>query len=247
MLFACRWGNELKYALITGASGGIGRAIAYKLAEAGYGLYLHYNRNEQEIHNLKKNIQNVPVYAIRSDLATNESVPALLSEIKHDIDTVIHNCATSFFGLMTDMDDEEVFKMIQLQITSPFLITKYLLPNMVRSKSGNIIVISSIWGFTGASCEVLYSTVKGGLNTFVKALAKEVAPSGIKVNGVAPGAIDTQMLSHLSEDEIHDLEQEIPMGRLGQPSEVADLVEFLLSERSTYINGQIISINGAWY
>ena len=137
--------------------------------------------------------------------------------------------------------------MVQLQITSPFLLTKYLLPSMIRKKAGDIIVITSVWGFMGASCEVLYSMVKGGLNTFVKALAKEVAPSGIRVNGIAPGIIDTKMNSHLTEEEREALRQEIPMGRFGKPSEVADLVEFLLSERATYINGEIISINGAWY
>ena len=171
----------------------------------------------------------------------------MLTNINHDIDTIIHNSATAYFGLITDMRDEEVHDMVQLQVTSPFLLTKYLIPTMIRKRQGNIIVISSIWGITGASGQVLYSMVKGGLNTFVKALAKEVAPSGVRVNGIAPGLIDTKMNSHLSKEELRSLEQEIPMGRLGKPSEVADLVEFLLSNRSTYINGEIISINGAWY
>ncbi|MFA8438700.1 elongation factor P 5-aminopentanone reductase [Pueribacillus sp. YX66] len=237
----------MKYALVTGASGGIGREIALKLAKAGYGLYLHFNQNEREISSLVQQIHHVPVYTVRADLTNKNAVTAMLSSIHHDIDTIIHNSATSYFGLITDMRDEEVFDMIQLQVTSPFLLTKYLMPNMIKKRQGNVIVISSIWGFTGASCEVLYSMVKGGLNTFVKALAKEVAPSGVRVNGIAPGAIETKMNSHLSKDELQALKQDIPMGRLGKPSEVADLVDFLISDRSTYINGEIISINGAWY
>lgn len=237
----------MKYALITGASGGIGKEIAIKLAEEGYGLYLHYNQSEVEINTLKQQITTVPVHTICADLTDKNSVTEVLSNIHHEIDAVIHNSASTYFGLITDMKDEEVFDMIQLQVASPFLLTKYLLPNMIRKKQGNVIVISSIWGFTGASCEVLYSMVKGGLNTFVKALAKEVAPSGIRVNGIAPGVIDTKMNRHLSKDELRALEQEIPMGRLGKPSEVAELLAFLISDRSSYINGEIISINGAWY
>lgn len=237
----------MKYALVTGASGGIGKAISLKLAECGYGLYLHYNQNEEEIISLTKQIQNVPTYPIQADLADKHAVSAILSHIHHDIDVIVHNSAAAYVGLITDMDDQEVYDMVQLQITSPFLLTKYLLPSMIRKKAGDIIVITSVWGFMGASCEVLYSMVKGGLNTFVKALAKEVAPSGIRVNGIAPGIIDTKMNSHLTEEEREALRQEIPMGRFGKPSEVADLVEFLLSERATYINGEIISINGAWY
>lgn len=237
----------MKYALVTGASGGIGKAISLKLAENGYGLYLHYNQNEREILALTEQIDNVPTYPIQADLSEKSAVSTILSQIHHDIDVIIHNSAAAYFGLITDMDDQEVYDMVQLQITSPFLLTKYLLPSMIRKKAGDIIVITSIWGFTGASCEVLYSMVKGGLNTFVKALAKEVAPSGIRVNGIAPGFIDTKMNSHLTEEERESLLQEIPMGRFGMPSEVADLVEFLLSDRAAYINGEIISINGAWY
>lgn len=239
----------MKYALVTGASGGIGKAIASQLGSEGYGLYLHYHKNYEEIVALKEMLRtyHVPIFEIQADLSNKKEVKKVYSAIHHDLDTIVHNSATSFFGLMTEMEDHEVYEMVQLQITSPFLLTKYLLPSMLRKKNGTIIVISSIWGITGASCEVLYSMVKGGLNTFVKALAKEVAPSGIRVNGIAPGAIATKMLNHLSVEERRELEDEIPMGRLGKPTEVADLVSFLISERSSYINGQIISINGAWY
>jgi 3-oxoacyl-[acyl-carrier protein] reductase len=117
---------------------------------------------------------------------------------------------------------------------------------MVKKREGNIIVISSIWGIVGASCEVLYSMVKGGQNSFVKALAKELAPSNIRVNAIAPGAIKTRMLSNFTEEELKALEDEIPLGRLGNPNEVAQTVSFLASKNSSYITGQVISVNGGW-
>lgn len=239
----------MKYALITGASGGIGKAIAVKLAQQGYGLYLHYHQNKREIDELIMQMKptNLPLQPIQADFTKREAVEIVLEHIHDDIEVIIHNSANSFFGLMTDMSDSEVYDMIQLQLTTPFLLTKYLLPAMIRKKQGKIVVISSVWGLAGASCEVLYSTVKGGLNTFVKALAKEVAPSGIQVNGIAPGAVDTNMLRQFTREELRQLEEEIPMGRFGEPSEIAELVDFLISDRSNYISGQIISIDGAWY
>ncbi|OIJ09964.1 3-oxoacyl-ACP reductase [Anaerobacillus arseniciselenatis] len=237
----------MKCALITGASGGIGREIALQLANKGYNLYLHYHENEQTVNELIKQIKEVNVWKIKADLSKKAGVEKMIQSIHHPIDSLILNSGTSYVGLVTDMTDVQIEEIVQHSVTSPFLITKALLPTMIENKAGNIIVISSIWGLTGASCEVLYSMVKGGQNTFVKALAKEVAPSGIRVNGIAPGAIATNMLEDFSEEEIDTLCGEIPMGRLGSPNEVADLVVFLTSNKSNYINGQIISINGAWY
>jgi 3-oxoacyl-[acyl-carrier protein] reductase len=239
----------LKYALITGASGGIGSAIAEKLAEDGWHLYLHYNNNEKAIQQLKEKVSANGrfVGVIQADLSTKEGVGHLLQQIHHPIEAIVHNSGKAAFGLVTDMDDVTVYKMVQLHITSPFLITKALLPNMIAKKRGNIVVVSSIWGLTGASCEVLYSMVKGGQNTFVKALAKELAPSGIRVNAIAPGAIETNMLEGFTKEDIHLLCEEIPMGRIGKPSEVAEAVSFLMSEKASYITGQILSINGGWY
>ena len=136
--------------------------------------------------------------------------------------------------------------MIQLHITSPFLLTKGLVNKLIHKKEGNIIAITSIWGEVGASCEVLYSMVKGGQNSFVKALAKELAPSGIRVNAVSPGAIATGMLDRLDTEDLKALEDEIPTGRLGIPKEISGVVSFILSEDSSYITGQIISVNGGW-
>jgi 3-oxoacyl-[acyl-carrier protein] reductase len=162
------------------------------------------------------------------------------------IDLLVLNSGISYYGLVTDMSDEEIEQMIALHITSPFRLTQKLIPAMVKKREGNIIVITSIWGIVGASCEVLYSMVKGGQNSFVKALAKELAPSNIRVNAIAPGAIKTRMLSNFTEEELKALEDEIPLGRLGNPNEVAQTVSFLASKNSSYITGQVISVNGGW-
>ena len=235
-----------KWALITGASGGIGQAIARKMAKEGYHLYLHYHTNDHAIKHIIDEV-DVEVYPICADLSTSDGVSALLRQLHHSIDVLIHNSGMSFFGLMTDMNDDEINKMIHLHITSPFKLTKEILPNMIKKRKGHVIMITSIWGLTGASCEVLYSMVKGAQNTFVKALAKEVAPSGVYVNGVAPGAIETKMMSGFTVDELSAIKEDIPMNRLGQPNEVADAVNFLVSDDASYINGQILSVNGGWY
>lgn len=235
-----------KTALITGASGGIGKAIAKKLAGEGYKLYLHYHKNEENILTLIKELQ-ADCMMVKADLSIADGPGQLVKQLADPIDLLVLNSGKSFFGLMTDMKNEEIQQMVQLQITSPYMISKELIPSMVRRKSGNIVVISSIWGEIGASCEVLYSMVKGGQNTFVKALAKELAPSCIRVNAIAPGAVATDMLQSFSEEDLADLEEEIPLGRIGKPEEIADAVLFLSSNHASYITGQVLSVNGGWH
>ena len=238
--------NE-KYALITGASGGIGRAIALRMAAEGWNLYLHYHRNERGINSLVEELKpfQVKTKVIQADLSKDDGHQNILKEINL-IDTIILNSGDSHFGLITDISDERAKQMVSLHITAPFLLTKGLVPKLIHKKAGNIIAITSIWGEVGASCEVLYSMVKGGQNSFVKALAKELAPSGIRVNAVSPGAITTPMLERFNSDELNDLKEEIPMGRLGLPDEIASVVSFILSKDSSYITGQVISVNGGW-
>ncbi len=233
-----------KYALVTGASGGIGSAIVKKLIDDNYTIYVHYNQNVQAIEILKT--YSNKIIPVQADLTVKSGVEALIKQIHMPIDLLVFNSGISLYGLVTDLQDDDIDNMVQLHITSPFKLVQQLIPSMVRKKSGNIIMISSIWGITGASCEVLYSMVKGGQNAYVKALAKELAPSQIRVNAVAPGAISTKMLSHFTEEEIRDLSDEIPMGRLGQPEEIANTVSFLASEKASYITGQVISVNGGW-
>ena len=142
---------------------------------------------------------------------------------------------------------EEINDLINLHLTSPILLTKNLLPKMIKNKYGQIVFVSSIWGVTGASCETVYSAVKGGQISFAKALSKEVAPSNIRVNIVAPGAIQTKMNDFLQAEEQETLRHEIPLERLGTPEEVANAVNFLLSDESSYITGQVLNVNGGWY
>jgi 3-oxoacyl-[acyl-carrier protein] reductase len=240
--------NMEKYALITGASGGIGTAIVEKLIEDGYHIYVHYHQNERAINELIKAYEPYKkmLLPIQADLTNHNGVQELINQITMPIDLLVLNSGNSYYGLVTDMSDEEIEQMIALHITSPFRLTQKLIPAMVKKREGNIIVISSIWGIVGASCEVLYSMVKGGQNSFVKALAKELAPSNIRVNAIAPGAIKTRMLSNFTEEELKALEDEIPLGRLGNPNEVAQTVSFLASKNSSYITGQVISVNGGW-
>jgi len=237
-----------KYALVTGASGGIGKAITLKLIEDGYHVYAHYHQNEQEVQYLIDSLSEAKqmIIPLQADLANSNGVDHLVQSMKMPIDLLVVNSGISFYGLMTDMTEEEMNQMIAIHLTSPYKLTQKIIPSMIRKKSGNIIVISSIWGITGASCEVLYSMVKGGQNSFVKALAKELAPSQIRVNAIAPGAIETKMLSNFTSEELKELKEEIPLGRLGQPDEVAEAVSFLASKQSSYITGQILSVNGGW-
>lgn len=237
-----------KFVLITGASGGIGRAIALKLAAEGYSLYLHYHQNEVAIQELLTRLKEFPgeFIPIQANLAEPDGYKQVTANI-FTIDAIIHNSGTSHYGLLVDLDEDDLDQLMTLHLRAPMLLTKELLPKMLTKRAGNIIVVSSIWGQTGAACEVAYSTVKGGQIAFVKALSKEVALNGIRVNAVAPGAIQTEMLQHFNEDELEMIKADIPVGRLGTPENVSEAISFLLSEKAAYITGQTLSINGGWY
>ncbi|MGG1678674.1 elongation factor P 5-aminopentanone reductase [Neobacillus sp. NRS-1170] len=237
-----------KYALITGASGGIGQAVAYNLAAKGYNLYLHYNQNEASIKALLDKI--VPFggeyMPISADLSAPDGYKLICPHI-FSLDAMIHCGGNSQYGLLVDLEHRDAEALLNVHILNPLMLSKELLPKLLSKGSGSIIVITSIWGQTGAACEVAYSTAKGAQIGFVKALSKEVALNGIRVNAIAPGAINTPMMEGFSQDEIKGIEYEIPMGRLGQPEEIAKSVAFLLSEESSYITGQVLAVNGGWY
>ena len=235
-----------KYALITGASGDIGIAISKKLISEGYHLYVHYHQNEKVLKDLKSLYKDNIILPIKADLTSKTGVQELLEHIKMPVELVVFNSGMSHYGLVTDLNDVEIDQMVELHITSPFRLIQKLIPSMITKRKGNIVLISSIWGITGASCEVLYSMVKGGQNAYVKALAKELAPSHIRVNAIAPGATSTKMLAQFTSEELNQLQEEIPLGRLGTPDEIAETVIFLASEKSSYITGQVISVNGGW-
>lgn len=234
-----------KFALVTGGSGGIGSAIVKQLVKDGYTVYVHYYRNEKNALLLKEELGDI--IPVQANLSDQDGADMLWEKIHHPIDVIVYAAGKSIFGLATDVTTEELNEMVDLQVKNLYKIVSFALPEMIRKRAGNIIVISSIWGQIGASCEVLYSMVKGAQNSYVKALAKEVALSGIRVNAIAPGAVETEMLHLFSEEDKQSIAEEIPAGRLGMPEEVAATVSFLASSKASYITGQVIGVNGGWH
>lgn len=241
--------KETPWALVTGASGEIGQAIGTYLAEAGVPLYLHYNRSENKLDSLVQLCQehDVPCVKLQADLRDPGQIAAMFEQMSSPPLLVVNNASADHVGLFTDVSVETFDELVATNVRSAFLVCQAALPAMLRERYGRIVNVSSIWGLTGGSCEVLYSLTKGAINTFTKALAKEMAPNGITVNAVAPGAIRGGMMERFSPDEVELIADEIPANRLGDPREVAAVVRFLLSADASYVTGQIISPNGGWY
>ena len=240
-----------KVALITGASRGIGRAIAIEFAREGASVIINYCSDYEGAKETLDEVKKVSGYGIimKGDISSFEKCNIIVEEslkIMGKIDILVNNAGISNIGLFMDATEEEIQRIISTNLLGAMYLTKHVLKEMISRKNGNIINISSMWGEVGASCEVLYSTTKGGLNAFTKALAKEVAPSNIRVNAISPGVIDTKMNSFLGEEEKKSLEEEIPLGRFGNPSEIGKLAVFLCSDDSSYITGQIIRADGGF-
>lgn len=240
-----------KTALITGASRGIGLAIAKEFAKAGYQLVITCSKTENDLLALKRELESTyatPVLTSVGDMADYNYVNQLFSDIaKHfqGVDVVINNAGISYVGLLTDMSIDDWNHIVATNLTSVFSTSKLAIPYMLQQKEGKIINISSVWGNVGASCEVAYSACKGGINSFTKALAKELAPSNIQVNAIACGCIDTQMNACFSEEDRAALAEEIPAGRFGTPEEVAHLA-LQIASGNAYLTGQIITLDGGW-
>lgn len=236
------------FTLITGASGAIGSAIALELAAKNKPLFLHYHQSKHEALTLKEKCEafGVPVYLVKSDLSKNGGAEELWSQLHSPIDTLIYNCGVSHYGFFQDTTEEELYDLANLHLLNAMMLTKKLLPSMISRKHGSVIMVSSIWGERGAAMEVAYSTMKGGMNAFVKSLAKETARSGVRVNALAPGVIDTPMMAGFSEVERQALKEEIPSGRFGKADEAAQAISFLTSNQASYINGHILDLNGGW-
>lgn len=228
--------------LITGGAGGIGAEIARTFAREGYRVFINYYSSVDAAKAMETEIGCTAVYA---DISNPEDVDKMF-EATGDIDILINNAGISRFHLFTDISNEDWDKMMGINLNGAFYCTKAALKTMINKKQGKIINISSIWGICGASCEVAYSTAKAGLIGMTKALAKELGPSNIQVNCVAPGVIDTKMNSLLDKDTIDALVEETPLGVLGQPKDVAELVYYLASPKGNFITGQIISPNGGF-
>ena len=236
-----------KKVFITGASRGIGRAIAHTFAKEGYDVYMVCKNNLASMQEFASSLQesygiNAFCYAV--DLGDSEALEWLLETLP-EMDVIINNAGISYVGLLTDMTLCEWNQIVNVNLTSAFLICRKFLPAMIRRQSGHIINISSVWGNVGASMEVAYSSTKGGLNTFTKALAKEVAPSHVQVNAIACGLIDTDMNACFSEEDLETVIAEIPADRIGQPEEVAALC-LQLVQAPGYLTGQVIALDGGW-
>lgn len=239
-----------KTVLITGSSRGIGRAAALKFAEAGCRVVINCRADEEGLKEVKKEAERLgaPCLAVLADVGKKEDCIRLFAEIGErfgETDILINNAGVSRVGLLQEMSFEEWDELIASNLSSVFHCCKLALPGMIRKKSGVIINISSVWGVCGASCEAAYSASKGGVNALTRALAKELAPSGIRVNAIACGAIDTQMNRFLGPDEKEALLAEIPAGRMGTPEEAASLI-LQLAEAPDYLTGQVIRLDGGW-
>ena len=236
----------MKNVIVTGASRGIGAATALYFGERGWRVILNHRDSEEKARSVASEIRSRGGEAevFRADVGIFSECEALVDFALEfgKLDLLVNNAAVSEVGLFTDITPERERRLFEVDLFAPMNLSRLVLPGMIREKSGSIINISSMWGQVGASCEVQYSTAKAGLIGFTKALAKEVAPSGIRVNCVAPGVIDTEMNSHLSPDEMTALADEIPMCRIGQAREVAECVYFLAE--SSYVTGQVIAPNG---
>ncbi|MBO4887804.1 MAG: SDR family oxidoreductase [Firmicutes bacterium] len=235
-----------KSVLITGASRGIGFAACEGFLKAGWQVFAC----ARDIHPLEDLSKEYPsLIPIVCDLRDPEEIGHLFDVIRQyvdQLDAVVNNAGVSYIGLIQDMTAESWDELMEINLRAPFLVIKAALPGMLRAHEGVIVNISSMWGTYGASCEAAYSASKGGLSAFTKALAKELAPSGIRVNAIAAGAIDTSMNAFLSLEERKQLEDEIGLGRLGRPEEVADLILYLCSEKSSYLTGAIIPLDGGY-
>ncbi|MFZ2538436.1 MAG: 3-oxoacyl-ACP reductase FabG [Oscillospiraceae bacterium] len=235
----------MKTALITGASRGIGKAIAIKLSQSGYNVIINYNNSEIEAKALADSLQNA--IAIKADIGKSDEVIAMVSVARKQfgkIDVLVNNAGISEQKLFFDITENDFDRMYTVNLKGMFNTCKAILPEMVQNRYGKIINISSIWGLCGASCEVHYSTMKAGMIGFTKALAKEVGPSKVNVNCVAPGVIMTDMTKNLSYETLEILKEETPLLELGTPEDIANVVMFLASDDAKFITGQVISPNG---
>ena len=239
-----------KVVVVTGGSRGIGAEIVKTLAKEGYSVILNYNKSEQCAKAVESELkkQDYTVDIFKADVSKKEEATAIINYAINKygkIDVLINNAGISQSKLFTEITDDDWDNMMSNNLTSAFYCTREASKNMIHNKSGLIINISSIWGLTGSSCEVHYSAAKAGLIGFTKALAKELGPSNIRVNAIAPGIIDTDMNKDYSKGDIEGIIEEIPLERIGHPESIAKCVQWLIND--DYTTGEVISINGGWY
>ena len=237
--------------LITGGTGGIGEACVRLFASKGWSVLFLTSSQAEKAAALTAELRASGASADwrQCDLRDPAQVKASIHDLMitwHHVDLLINNAGVSFTGLLTDMSDEDWDHVFDINVRAAFLLSREFLPGMISRQQGSIINISSMWGETGASCEVAYSASKAALIGFTKALAKEVGPSGIRVNCITPGVIDTRMNAHLSEADLDDLKDSTPLGRIGTPEDVAKAALFLAESGSSFITGQVLGVNGGF-
>lgn len=238
-----------KVAIVTGASRGIGREIAKRLAKKGIKVVANYNQSEGEAIKLQEELksESIDIDIFKADVTKRKEGQDLVKfaiEKYGKIDILINNAGIAEYKMFVDETDEDWNKVINSNLYSAFMMCQEVLPNMIHNKNGCIINISSIWGMVGSSLEVLYSISKAGVDGLTKGLAKELGPSNIRVNSIAPGAVDTDMNKNLSEEELQELQNVTPLGKIGKPVDIARCVEWLIDDNFT--TGQVISPNGGW-
>lgn len=239
-----------KVVVVTGGSRGIGAQIVKTLANENYKVILNYNNSKEQAEKIQQELleQGKEIEIIKADVSKKEEAEKLIQfaiNKFNKIDILINNAGISQEGLFTDVTEEEWQKIINTNLNSVFYCNQQALKYMIQEQQGCIINISSIWGETGASCEVAYSTTKAAINGMTKALAKEVGPSNIRVNAIAPGIIDTDMNKNLTIEERKQIKEQIPLNKIGKAIDIAKCVKWLVEDE--YTTGQIISINGGWY
>ena len=239
----------MKTVIVTGGSRGIGAAIVKELAKENYNVVLNYNNSESAAKQIKKELEElgVNIEIFKADVSKREEVKELvkftLNKFKN-IDVLINNAGIDQIKPFMDLTDEDWNKMLQVNLNSVFYCSQEVLENMLHNKKGCIINISSIWGITGGSCEVHYSASKAAIDGMTRALAKEMGPSNIRINSIAPGLVNTDMNKDIADGELEQLKKEIPLGRIAKPEDIANSVKWLIEDE--YITGQVISPNGGW-
>ncbi|MBR1539817.1 MAG: 3-oxoacyl-ACP reductase FabG [Clostridia bacterium] len=238
--------NTDRVAIVTGGTRGIGRAIVYELVSKGIKVVINYRKSDNIANQMQEEFGDM-VRVYRADISKRDEVKGLIAYTLQEfgnIDILVNNAGISQTKLFTDISDTDWDTMIQTNLTANFYTIQEVLPTMLHNKNGDIINISSIWGVTGGSCEVHYSAAKAGLNGLTKALAKELGPSNIRVNAIAPGIIETDMTNDYSEEELANIRSQIPLEKIGNAKNIAKCVGWIVDDN--YTTGQIIEINGGW-